>query len=92
MIDPDAILRERLGPPPSELVQLVLERVQSGDVRAVVIVTQRGDEALSLYSAGCTTLETVGMLAWAAYHSAPAVPNECDDDAHDADGLEGVGR
>ena len=56
-----------MGPPASELLQRVTERVRRGEVEAVVIVTQTRDERLSLYSAGCTVLETVGMLAWAGH-------------------------
>lgn len=79
--DPDAILRDRLGPPASELLQLVADRVGRGEVAAVVIVTQTRDEKLSLYSAGCTILETNGMLAWAQHWATDGLTSECDCDA-----------
>ena len=65
MIDPlDTTLRERLGPLPTTLLTLLSECLRAGEFEGLAVVTQDREGRLALYSAGCTVMETVGMLAW----------------------------
>lgn len=70
-IDPEDIIRSRLGPPPLEVLRKAAE--ECPDMQSVVVVIQREDGSLQVRSGGNTVLETAGMLGWAQYYVNGAV-------------------
>ena len=70
-IDPDAILRERLGPTPREVLEKLLANYP--DMLAVAVVVQRADESLVLAAGGCTVMETAGMLQYGMHGAAASL-------------------
>ena len=70
-IDPDAILRERLGPVPVSVLSQLIE--QYPDMLAVAVIIQLADESFIVASGGCTVLETVGLFHFGILESGAAL-------------------
>ena len=64
MSDLDDILRARLGPDPLEMLRTVM--AEHPAMTAAVLVVQLPDGQLHAFSGGCTMIETLGMLSFAA--------------------------
>lgn len=60
----DDILQNRLGPPPLSALQAIIAAYPGMAAFALVLETQDG--ALEVYSAGCTSIETIGMFYFGA--------------------------
>ena len=64
MSDLDDILRARLGPALLEMLHTVM--AEHPAMTAAVLVVELPDGRLIAYSGGCTMIETLGMLSFAA--------------------------
>jgi hypothetical protein len=60
----DDVLAERLGPSPLSILQHLIE--DHPDLTAVVVVVELPDGQITALSGGCTMVETLGMLSYAA--------------------------
>ena len=71
MSDLDDILRERLGPDPLDMLRTVM--AEHPAMTAAVLVVELPDGQLFAFSGGCTMIETLGMLSFAAIVAAGAM-------------------
>ena len=62
--DLDDILRARLGPDPLEMLRTVM--AEHPAMTAAVLVLELPDGQITAFSGGCTMIETLGMLSFAA--------------------------
>ena len=60
----DDILRARLGPAPLDMLRTVM--AEHPAMTAAVLVVELPDGQLLAYSGGCTMIETLGLLSFAA--------------------------
>lgn len=75
-IDPDAILRDRLGPDAFDVLRQLMEDYPG--MLAVAVVVQKPDENLVVAAGGCTLLETAGLFQFGVLQTVRALETRGD--------------